>query len=331
MGIRGFNLKPPNHSLLVSPLTLNRSRVYINETPNHFGGYRPRREASLYSVLGVPYDSTTSFRPGQRFAPESIRVSSAYIEFYSMHAGLDVDNIPIYDEGDLAVVPGDAHATISRLAEVISSLAEEGRVPIILGGEHTITMGVVSGLRKVLGSFCMIVFDAHFDLREEYLGSRLCHATFMRRVIENVRPEKIYYIGVRGFSEGERRLADSVDYIEYSSPLEISRLGEENIAAVVRRSVAPCKRLYISIDLDVLDPAFAPGVGNPEPLGLSALSLVSLLHEIIDERLIGLDVVELSPPFDQGGVTSILAARLVVEAVAAHHVKYARRKHTEKS
>jgi len=291
---------------------------YVEESPLAFGGHRPRRDATRYSIVGVPFDSTASYRGGQRWGPASIRRASAFIEFRSLHAGVDAESIPIYDEGDVAIINGDVKGTLLRASHAIRELVSEGRIPIVLGGEHTVTYGVVDALRESLGSPpCIVVFDAHFDLRDEYMGNKFSHACVMRRILERLHPPVMFYIGVRGFSDEEARLADERPDISYATSLDVERLGEANIAARVRRALSGCEHVYLSIDMDFLDPAYAPGVGNPEPGGLTVREALNLLHSIVDERLTGFDVVEVAPPYDPGEITAITATKLVVEVVAA--------------
>jgi agmatinase len=292
--------------------------MFVIKSPLSFTGFKPNRSRTPYSVLGVPFDSSSSFRSGQRWGPRAIREASAYIEYYSIHAEEDLSDVPIYDEGDVAVVYGDVHETLTRVREVVKDLVIENRIPIILGGEHTITLGVVQGLTHKYKKPCLIIFDAHFDLRDEYLGNRLSHACVSKRILELVKPYKVYFIGVRAFSREEKKLADEIDLIDYSDIKDIVKLGEANIAARARKFLEDCKEIYLSIDIDVLDPAYAPGVANPEPEGLTSWSLFELIHGVVDDRLIGFDVVEVSPPYDHGGITSITAAKTVIEVIAAH-------------
>ena len=300
--------------------------VYVNECPLCFGGFRPERKRTPYSVVGVPMDCTASFRNGQRWGPKAIREASAYIEYYSTHLDFDATAIPIYDEGDVNVVYGDVFETLTRVRKVIEALLEEDRIPALLGGEHTLTLGSLLGMTSKYKRICVVVFDAHFDLRDEYLGNRLSHACVMKRVIEQVKPQKIFFIGVRAFSSEERRLAEDFPSIEFETVKDILKLGEVNVAAKARKFVEDCDNIYLSIDLDVLDPAYAPGVGNPEPEGLSSWSLFELITSIVDERLRGFDVVELSPPYDVGNITSIVAAKSVIEVIASHYLKTFKKK-----
>ncbi len=299
--------------------------LYVEETPWAFGGSRRPLEQSEYFLLGIPLDSTASYRTGQRWGPEAVRRASAYIEFYSLRAGFDVDEVQVADLGDVSVVYGDAYATLSRAEKVVEALAATGRIPIALGGEHTISLGVLRGLRRAGRIPCLVVFDAHFDLRGEYAGSRLSHATVMRRVIEDLGPEKVVYLGVRGFSSEELEHARRREEVKYYTVRDVMVMGEVNVTASVRKDLKDCRHVYVSIDVDVLDPAYAPGVGNPEPEGFTTFTLYELIHGIVDRRLAGFDVVEVAPPHDCGDKTAVAAAKTIVEVIAAREAARRRR------
>lgn len=300
--------------------------VYINESPLSFGGYKPERNKTLYSIIGVPMDFTASFRSGQRWGPRAIREASAYIEYYSIHLDFDATNIPIYDEGDVNVVYGDVFETLARIKKVVEILLNENRFPVLVGGEHTLTLGSLLGLLTKYKKLCLVIFDAHFDLRDDYLGNRFSHACVMKRVLEQVKPYKMFFAGVRAFSSEEKKLAEDLSSVEFVTIKDIIKLGEINVAAKIKNFLRDCNGFYLSVDLDVLDPAYAPGVGNPEPEGLSSWSLFELLSSTVDERLRGFDVVELSPPYDCNNITSVVAAKTVIEILASHHIKTLKRK-----
>lgn len=290
--------------------------LYVSRGESRFG---PERlvESPLYTVIGVPFDSTSSYRPGQRFAPLEIRRAAYNIEWNSLfldHAYLyDVD---LEDAGDLGVVHGDAKATLQRLSNVVEEEARTGRVPIVIGGEHLVTYGVIEGLTAAGVKPCMVVFDAHFDMRMEYLGVKYSHATVMRRIMEKHASSTIYYVGVRAWEREELEYATSKPGVRYDTSMSVKRLGPLNVLASLRRSLASCEKTYLSIDMDAVDPAYAPGVANPEPLGLTPMELLQLVYGLAsDARLAGLDLVEVSPPYDPSGSTSVLAARILVEAL----------------
>jgi agmatinase len=300
--------------------------VYIAESPESFGGYKAPRERTPYSLIGFPYDSTSSFRTGQRFGPSSIRMASRYIEFNSLRAGLDVDEIGgIADEGDVSVVYGDPKETVRRVEEIYSELIlEENRFPILVGGEHLGSLGALSAYRK--SNPCIIWVDAHLDLRKDYLGCKYSHASVIRRLNEKYGGRiRVFYLGVRGFSEEEYEYAVNKEYTIVTS-LEALRLGENMVTLKLKNFLADCEHYYISIDMDAFDPSFAPGVGNPEPEGLYPTLVLDILWNIVDNRLLGFDVMETSPIYDPSGITSILASKLIVELVAMHYTKITKKK-----
>lgn len=267
---------------------------------------------SNYIVLGIPLDNSASYRPGTRFAPTSIREASCNIEFYSLYSNIDVDNILYNDLGDLAVIPGDNKASLERIKHVIEEIATEyhNNTFFIIGGEHVITYGVLAGLKKIYKDVGYIVFDAHLDMRKEYLGYMYSHASTNRLVIDEIGIKPLI-IAARAFSSEEINYVREMG-VEYIKPRE---LKEKNSLTKILDYVSTLKYTYISIDMDALDPAYAPGVSNPEPLGISPFELLDTLKYIIDnsQDIVGIDVAEVNPCFDQSNITSILAAKIIVE------------------
>lgn len=281
-----------------------------------FGGLETVKERSRYSVIGAPLDATASYRKGQRWAPRSIREASENIESNGYYPrGLYIEEAGVYDEGDIALPHGDAVEAVKRIADVVEEIAAEGRVPVVLGGEHTITLGVLEGLARTGRRPCVVVLDAHLDLRDEYMGERISHATVMRRVLERVHPPLLVYIGARAYDREESNLVESRSGIEALYAWEVERIGPLNAGSRVRNLLSGCSEVYLSIDMDVYDPAYAPGVGTPEPPGLRTREVFRILREIVDERVAGVDLVEVTPHYDCGGVTSILAAKTLQEAI----------------
>ncbi len=302
------------------------SSLYLSRAPLYFGGVEPvePRRAALI-VMGVPYDATSSYRPGSREAPRAIRWAAANIEFYSPRARLDIEQMPIADLGDLAVAvePDEAVKRLAAVMEDVAGLAH-GRLIAAIGGEHTITLGLVRGLEAAGLKTCLLVLDAHLDLRDSYMDERLSHACVMRRISEEIGPRLVYY-GTRAYVGEEARYADEKGIVHLDavtpeglppSPMEVARRLRGLVEA------AECKHLHVSIDMDAFDPAYAPGVGNPEPEGLTPREVLQLLHLVAElvakENLTtSMDVVEVSPPYDPSGITSALAAKTVVEYAAA--------------
>ena len=283
-----------------------------------FAGIQSRRENTVYSILGAPLDATASYRRGQGLAPRYIREASENIESNGYYVrGLMIEDVSPYDEGDIALPIGDVGEALSRIGRVVREIVAEGRIPIVIGGEHTITLGTLTGFIQNNITPCLIVFDAHLDLRRDYMGEELSHATVMRRIIERVRPTRILYIGVRAYATEEISLIESMAGIEVIYSWEVDRIGPANAGARARIFLEECNHTYISIDMDVYDPSHAPGVGNPEPPGLRARDVLRLLVEVVDERVRGLDLVEVTPPYDATGITGVLAAKTLQEALLA--------------
>ncbi len=288
--------------------------LYLGRPEYFFSGVEKAR--GRITVYGVPFDSTSSYRSGQREGPRAIRAASANIESngYTLPDSY-IEDVDLGDAGDVAVVHGDPEETLTRVARVVEDLSQSGSIPLGLGGEHLATLGALRGLYKSRGRLCIIVFDAHFDLREDYLGLRLSHATVFRRALEENLASKVFYVGVRAWDPGEKRLADEKESVDYVTARTARLLGPRNIAARARGFLADCENLYISVDMDALDPSTAPGVANPEPGGIDMHLLLELVSELADDRIVGADIVEVAPPFDCGGVTSIAAAKVAQELV----------------
>ncbi len=299
---------------------MSLKELYLNPDPYAFSGNSVSYQDSIFVVVGVPFDSTSSYKPGSRFGPRAIREASINIESNGVLAKRSyIESVKIHDAGDIAVVPGDSLETLRRVSAVIGEIVKENKIPIILGGEHTITYGVIKGILLHRPRPCLIVFDAHFDLREDYLGYKYSHASVMRRIIEANLASKIIYLGVRGYEEEEVKFAEEKEgKILYKTPLDIERDGIRNTIMHIRRFLSDCQTVYLSIDIDGIDPAFAPGTGTPEPFGLSPIHVVRIIHGVLDERLTGLDLVEVNPMVDCNDVTSILGARIVQEALLVY-------------
>lgn len=275
-----------------------------------FSGFSKPLEESRYVVVGLPYDRTSTYRAGSRFAPRAIRDASLNIETYSLRAGVDIENVPIHDAGDLHVVD-DASETLERLSQVTKDIISARKMPIFMGGEHTITFGVVRSLPRSTG---LISFDAHGDLRDMYGGGKLSHATVLRRITEVLGTEAILLCGVRALCKEEADFIEK-NRIQYVTPWEMQERGVDRAAESLRAFTGNFANTYLTIDADVLDPGFAPGVANPEFGGITPDQLLTLALSAVDERTIGFDVVEVCPNYDTGA-TSVAAARMIFEMIA---------------
>jgi len=261
-------------------------------------------------VIGVPFDVTSTFRSGSRFAPLAIREASLNIEAYSFRTGMDLEELRLHDAGDLHVT-GDAEETLRRLGLVAGEVLNGGKTPGFLGGEHTISLGAVRGINKDLAVLC---FDAHLDLRDDYSNQKVCHATVMRRISETVKPSMLVEVGTRAACREEVEYAEDQGIV-YITSYRIMQMGAEETAKEIKAQLAGCDRVYLTVDMDVLDPAFAPAVQNPEPEGLSTTMLLDILFKICGNRVIAFDVTEVTPQYDSGA-TAIQAARVVFEILS---------------
>ena len=268
-------------------------------------------EEAEYVVVGLPFDGTASFRSGSRDGPDAIRLASFNFESYDSYYGVDLSELAICDLGnmELGADPAYAQETIKEGIELLPKRA----VPIFLGGEHSITPSIVEGLGRRSGALGVLVLDAHLDLREEYGCTASSHACASRRILEKDAVAGYASIGIRSGSREEFEWA-AENNISYFTARQVREEGVDAVLDQALRSLQ-CDRLYLSIDLDVLDPAYAPAVGNPEPFGLSSWDAKRVVERLAP-RLVGLDINELTPAYDRGE-TALLAARLAREFMAA--------------
>jgi agmatinase len=279
--------------------------------PNVFSGVQKDYDKADYAVLGVPFDATSTYRSGARFGPNAIRQASLNIETYSFRTGLDVENLRLHDLGDLHVST-DTRKTLNILELVIRDIIKT-KIPVTIGGEHTITLGIAKGFGSKIPKTAVVSFDAHLDLRNEFLGLKLSHTTFMRRINEETKPAKIIEVGTRSVCKEELAYAKKAG-IEFLTTQQIRKEGSQQVAERLKEKLAECEHIYLSIDMDVLDPAYAPAVQNPEADGLEMHFLLDILESICDTRVMGFDVLEITPSYDQG-ITAIQTAKVIFEVL----------------
>jgi len=302
-------------------LVLDQIELHVSQSQIFSGFGKPLDEAE-FVVLGVPFDKTSTYRAGSKFAPAAIREASLNIETYSFRSKFDLEDAQICDIGDLHVVDS-VDETIRRLSAVEGEILKASKIPIVIGGEHTISFGTIRSFPGDIGILC---FDAHADMRDEYLGEKLMHATFLRRIIEKVGADKIVHVGLRALCREELAFIEK-NHVRHFSMRDLRCHDVEEDVRLIRRAVSNFGKLYVTVDMDVFDPGFAPGVGNPEPDGLWPDLFFTILTALCDERLAGLDLVEVSPNYDTG-VTAVLAAKILFEAICA--AESARRKSSGK-
>lgn len=258
------------------------------------------------TILGVPFDSTHSYRPGCRFAPDYIRGMFNNIEVFHPRFGVDLEDMAMNDLGNV-IQTVDAAQMIKMVRLVVSEMRKDSPVPIILGGEHLVTLGSYMAFPA---DTALVVFDAHYDLRDQYAGSKLSHASFLRRIVEKRGSSHILHVGGRAYAAEEAA---------YAQESQINIISDEDIQNGTHLSkltefVQLHDSIYVSMDMDVLDPAFCPGVGNPEACGISSRELFSMTYALSEYNVVGADIVELNPLFDNGAGGTLAAKLLSVMA-----------------
>jgi agmatinase len=254
-------------------------------------------------LYGAPFDSTASNRPGSRFGPEAIRRESYGLETYSPWLNRDIEDIKVHDSGDLELPFGDAAAMVGLVRERAATILKDGKLPFLFGGEHTVTLGAVQAAAEKHPDLRLLHFDAHADLRDDYLGVKLSHACVIRRCWELIGDGRVFQFGIRS---GER-----AEFEWAKSHTGLRRFDFEGLERVV--SEIKDKPVYLTVDLDVLDPAAFPGTGTPEAGGASYMELMKAIRLVMGARVVGCDIVELAPSLDQSGVSAATACKVAIE------------------
>ncbi len=262
------------------------------------------KENGEVALVGFPLDATFSYRPGAALGPKAIREASEVLETYSPYLDLGLEELPFEDLGDLAPSGRSFEGYLSQVQEEVKGLMKEGKTLLALGGEHLVTLPLVKAHLGSWPDLVVVHLDAHMDLRDKYWGRSLSHATVMRRVWEEVEG-RVYQLGVRSGTREEWRFSRQHCWL---CPYTLSRMRE----CMEEIGNAP---IYLTIDLDVVDPGYLPGTGTPEGGGITPQELFSTLPLFLGKNLVGADVVELSPAYDPTEASSILAAKVVREMV----------------
>lgn len=271
--------------------------------PQTFIGCDGEYKESRIVIFGAPFDSTTSYRPGARFASSSIRNESYGIETYSPYQDRDLTEIPVFDGGDLELGFGNPQKALKTIEEYVRKVVEDGKIPFMIGGEHLVTLGAVKALVEKYPDLHIIHFDAHADLRDEYLGEKLSHATVMRRVWEVTGDNRIFQFGIRS--------GDREEFLWGKKHVFTEKFAFEKLVEIIERLAG--KPVYVSIDLDVLDPSIFPGTGTPEGGGVSFKELLDACFKLAHLKIVGIDVNELAPVYDQSGVSTLIACKIIRE------------------
>ena len=278
-------------------------------------------------VIGAPFDGGTSHRPGARFGPQAIRVTDYLPHDGSRpHLALGVDplvELGVVDVGDVEMLPGETERSLDKLEAAVERVARSGALPVVLGGDHTIALPDVTAVARHVGwgRVSVVHFDAHADTGDTQFGSLYGHGTPMRRLIDSgaTRGDRFLQLGLRGYSPEPETLAWMAR--QGMRSFEMAEVVERGLDACITEALAiatdECDGVFLSVDVDVVDPAHAPGTGTPEPGGLSSRQLLDAVRRIAMEvPLAGVDVVEVSPPYDHAEVTAYLANRVVLEVLS---------------
>lgn len=261
-------------------------------------------------LFGAPFDSTTSYRPGTRFGSAAIRKESYGIETYSPYQDQDLEDAPVLDIGDLELCFGSAEKALDAIETQTREILQLSKRPFMIGGEHLVTLGAVRAVAEQYPDLHIIHFDAHADLRDDYLGAPLSHACVIRRCWELVGDGRIFQFGIRSGEKSEFQWGHS-----HVKTQLFSFEGLEQVVASLSG-----KPVYFTVDLDVLDPSVFPGTGTPEPGGVSFEDLRKAVTLVCSKtRVVGCDVNELSPHYDQSGVSTITACKIIREMLLAFH------------
>lgn len=254
-------------------------------------------------VFGAPFDSTTSFRPGTRFASAVMRSESYGLETYSPYLDKDLNDVKVFDGGDLELCFGDTNSALGQIEEFAAKILNDGKTPCMIGGEHLVTLGAFRAVQKKYPDVHVIHFDAHTDLREDYLGAKLSHATVMRRIWDIVGDGRIYQFGIRSGEKCEFEWA--------KEHIFTNKFNLDGFEKITKRLQG--KNVYFSLDLDILDPSVFPGTGTPEPGGVGFAELLKAIYELSGMNIVGFDINELSPQYDQSGVSTAVACKILRE------------------
>ncbi|MDF2631687.1 MAG: agmatinase [Caproiciproducens sp.] len=279
----------------------------LNRNVETFLGCDNEYGESKIVLFGAPFDSTTSYRPGTRFASKTMRSESFGLETYSPYQDRDLEDIPVFDGGDLELCFGNTEKVLSQIEAFSEQILADGKIPCMIGGEHLVTLGAMRAAVKRYPGLHVVHFDAHADLRDEYLGEPLSHAAVLRRVWELVGDGKIFQFGIRS--------GDRSEFLWGKNHVNTQKFSFDGLEQTVEKLRG--EPVYFTIDLDVLDPSVFPGTGTPEPGGVTFLQLLEAAMKVSGLNIVGFDLVELSPVYDQSGVSTAVACKMLRELLIA--------------
>ena len=274
-----------------------------------FIGCDAQYEDAKIVLFGAPFDSTTSFRPGARFGSSAIRHESFGLETYSPYQDKDLMDFAVFDSGDLELCFGSSEAALSDIEDRTAQILNDGKLPLMIGGEHLVTLGAVRAVLKQYPDLHMIHFDAHADLRDDYLGAKLSHACVLRRCHELLGDGRIHQFCIRSGEKAEFAFA--------KAHTDMHPFDFVGLRAVVDQLTEANVPVYVTIDLDCLDPSVFPGTGTPEAGGVTFMQLLTAILEVCKTNVVGADVNELAPMLDVSGVSTATACKVLRELLLA--------------
>ncbi|SHI56594.1 agmatinase [Geosporobacter subterraneus DSM 17957] len=270
-----------------------------------FIGCEKSFEESDVIIFGAPFDGTCSFRPGSRFAPNKIRIDSYGLETYSPYLDRDLLDRKIHDAGDIDLIFGNKYAVLDTIKEYAQHIMNHQKKPLMIGGEHLVTLPVVSALFEKHPDLVLLHFDAHTDLRGDYMGEELSHATVIKQIWDFLGDGRIYQFGIRS------GLKEEFYWAEKEGHTFMNKYGYDRLDEAVQK--IKDKPVYVTIDLDILDPSIFPGTGTPEPGGITFKDMLDILQKLDGLNIVGADVVELAPDYDPTGVSTAVASKILRE------------------
>jgi agmatinase len=292
---------------------INREKNMERNIETFLGCDKEFDEARIV-IFGAPFDSTTSYRPGTRFASRTMRAESYGLETYSPYQNLDIEDAAVFDGGDLELCFGDTNLALNDITAFTKEILDSSKLPLMIGGEHLVTLGAVRAVAEKYPDLHIIHFDAHADLRDDYLGAKLSHATVLHRVWDIVGDGRIFQFGIRS---GER-----AEFTWGKEHVCTHKFDFEGLEQVIEQLKG--KPVYFTLDLDVLDPSVFPGTGTPEAGGVSFIQLLEAILKVGELDIVGCDINELSPLLDASGASTAVALKVLRELLLKLEERYIR-------